>query len=97
MPFFLRVLLITLVLMPLAHWGRLRLLEAARRKFENTLVGVIFGVVGFVVAVCFWTYVSPALFGSPAVELVSLAVALVVSHLIYGRMLTTYYRSADLA
>jgi hypothetical protein len=97
LPFFFRVLLITLVLMPLAHWGQLRLQEATRRKSENTIAAVIFGIVGFVGAVWCWTFVSPRLFVSPVVELATLVAALLVSQLIYRRNLTSYYRTADLA
>jgi hypothetical protein len=96
MPFFFRVLMVSLILMPLGHWGRFRLQSATRRRAGNTLVGVVFGITGFVIAVIFWAFVSPRLFGSPAVELATLAAALLVSQLIYRHKLTSYYRTADL-
>jgi len=97
MPFFFRVLLVTLILLPLAHWGRLRLQAATRRKSENTQVAVVFAIIGFVLAVGLGTLVSPRLFVSPLAELAALAVALLASQLIYRHNLTSYYRAADLA
>jgi hypothetical protein len=97
MPFFLRVLMLTVILMPLAHVGRLRLHAATRRRAENTMLGVIFGVVGFVVAVFLLTLAWPAIFVSPIVELITLLVALLISQLLYRHKLTTYYQTADLA
>lgn len=96
MPLFFRVLMITLILMPLACWGRLHLLAATRRRSENTLVGVIFGVTGFVIAVFVISFISRNLFGSPGVELAVLAGALVASQLIYRDKLMSYYRTTDL-
>ena len=97
MPYFFRVLMITLILIPLAHWGRLGLLAATRRKSGNTMVGVIFGVIGFVVAVLVLSYISAGLLESPALELGLLSVALLVSQLVYRHKLTNYFRTADLA
>ena len=95
-PFFLRPLLITLILMPLAHRGRLALRHATRRKAENTLVGVIFGVVGFIVAVAIGTFVSPRVFLAPVVEIIALTTTLLVSQLLYRWHLIGYYRETDL-
>jgi len=97
MPFFFRVLMVTVILMPLAHWGRIRLQAGARRGAENAMIGVIAGVIGFVAAVGLGTAVSSAVFGSPIVELGALSAAILVSQLIYRHMLTSYYRTADLA
>ncbi len=97
MPFYFRVLMVTLVLMPLGHWGRLRLQAAARRKAENTVVAVAFGVTGFVVAVFVCVFLLPLIFASPILELTTLVAALVISQLTYRHKLTSYYRTADLA
>jgi hypothetical protein len=97
MPFYLRPLLITVILMPLAHWGRLRLLAATRRKSENTLLGVVVGITGFVIAVGVATLISAASFRAPLAELVALIGALAVSQLLYRQMLMSHYRTADLA
>jgi hypothetical protein len=75
----------------------LRLEAATRRKAENTMVVAIFGVIGFVIAVVLGTFILPRLFGSPALELVALTVALLVSELLYRHRLTSYYGIADLA
>jgi hypothetical protein len=96
MPYFFRALMVTLILMPLAHRGRLALLAATRRRAENTMVGVIFGICGFVVAVLVLAVISAGLLESPAVELAVLAAALLVSQLIYRQMLANYFRTADL-
>ena len=97
MPYFFRALMITLILIPLAHWGRLGLIAATRRKSEYTMVGIIFGVTGFVLAVLVLSVISAGLLKSPAVELVVLVVALLVSQLVYRHKLTDYFRTADLA
>ena len=97
MPFFFRVLLITLILMPLGYQGRLKLQAAARHKAENTMLVVIFAVIGFVAVVGFLTFLSPRVFGSPAVELAALAAVLLASRLIYSNWLQNYFRFADLA
>jgi len=61
------------------------------------LVGLIFGVSGFVLAVCATVFVSPRLFNAPAVELGALVVALLLSQWIYRQALIGYTRTADLA
>lgn len=97
MPLFLRALLVTVVLMPLVHRGRIRLRAATRRKDENTQVWTVFGIIGFVTVVTVATFLSAALFPRPATELAVLVVALVVSQVLYRRMLNVHYRTADLA
>jgi len=97
MPFFFRVLLITLILMPLVHRGRLQLHAATRRKAENGMVLVIFGVTGFVVAVCICAWISARILPAPGAELTVLAVALLVSQWVYRSNLARYYKTADLA
>ena len=96
-PFFLRALLVTVVLMPLAHCGRLSLRAASRRRDENTQVWVVIGVIGFVGIATLATFLSAALFHRPGVELAALTVALSVSQLLYRRHLSVFYRTADLA
>lgn len=96
MPFFFRVLLVVVILMPLAHRGRLGLQAAMRRRAENTMVAVGFGILGFGIAVSVGTFISPRLFGSPAVELVGLSVALLLSQWAYRRTLSNYYQTSDL-
>lgn len=97
MPFHIRVLLVTLVLIPLGHWGRLKLQAATRRKAENMLVAVSFGVTGFVVAVGACVFLSPRILVFPVAELVVLLGALVISQLTYRSKLSSYYQTADLA
>jgi len=97
MPFFLRVLLLTLVLMPMAYWGRLQLQEATWRKAENNMVAVIIGIVGFVILVSLLTALSGAIFDSPGIEVAVLITAILTSRLIYWRSLLNFYTTADLA
>jgi hypothetical protein len=96
-PFYFRVLLVTLFLLPLAHWGRLKVQEAERKKFENTLIGVIFGIVGFVLTTGIGTWLSPRLFGPPLTELLALSLLILASQLFYRHKLNRYYQTADLA
>ena len=46
MPFFLRALLLTMALMPLAYWGHFQLQEAMWRKAQNNWIAVVVGIVG---------------------------------------------------
>jgi hypothetical protein len=96
MPFYFRVLMVALILMPLGHWGRIRLQVAARRKAENTVVSLAFGVTGFVFAVGLGVFILPLIFVSPLHELGTLIAGLVVSQLIYRNKLASYYQTADL-
>ena len=97
MPYFFRALLITLILVPLAHWGRLTLWEATRRRSEHTMLGVIIGVTGFVLAVLALSVVSAGLLRPPAIELAGLSATLLASQLIHRQKLRNYFRTADLA
>jgi hypothetical protein len=97
MPYFFRVLLITLVLMPVAHRWRLQLEAATRKKADYTTIMVILAITGYSFAVSFLTFLSPRITGSFVVELATLVIALLVSQLIYRRWLLKYYRVADLA
>jgi len=95
-PSFLRRLAATVILMPLAHWGRLHLQVATQRKTENTLVAVIFGIIGFVAAVWVWSAFSPRLFANPLVELTVAALLFLLSNDVYRRKLRNYFSVADL-
>jgi len=97
MPFFFRVLMLTLVLMPLGYWGRAQLQEATWRKSQNILVGVIIGVCWFIIMVSFLTLVFTQLFTSALVELGVLTIALLISRVLYWRSLVNFYTTADLA
>ena len=97
MPFFLRVLLVTVILMPLAHRGRLSLVADLRRRVGNSQAWMVIAIIGFDLAVVVGAFVSSVLFANAAVELGVLATALVVSQAIYRRALVVHYRTADLA
>jgi hypothetical protein len=97
MPYYLRALLVTLVLMPLAHWGRFRLQIARREKAELTIIGIVFGGAGFVIAVVVGLWFTAVLFASPLAEFAVMAAAFAFTHLIYRKKLQDYYRTADLA
>ena len=96
MPFFLQPLLATVILMPLAHWGRLQLRVATHRKTDNTLVAAIFGVLGFVALVWIWTAFLQQLLASPLAELTVSAILLLLSQNLYRRKLMHYFSTADL-
>ena len=96
MPFFLQPLLATVILMPLAYWGRLHLQRATQRRTENTLVAFIFGIIGFVATVWIW---SAALSVIPA-PMMQIAVSILlfcVSQILYGRKLKSFFSTADLS
>ena len=97
MPLFFRVLMLTLVLMPMGYWGRVQLQEATWRKSQDMLVGLIIGVCGFVIMVSFLTLIFTQLFTSALVELGVLTIALLVSRMLYWRSLVSFYATADLA
>jgi len=97
MPWFLRALLVTVILMPVVHRGRIRLRAATRRKDEHTQVWVVFGIIAFVTVVTVATLLSGVLFPRPVTELTVLGVALVGSQLLYHRSLRVHYATADLA
>jgi hypothetical protein len=94
-PFFFRPLAITVIAMPLALWGHLQLQVAHRRKTENTLVAVVFGVIGFVATVWIATVLSPRAFPLPIVEVGVLTVLFVASALAYRSRLREYFSKAD--
>jgi hypothetical protein len=96
-PFFFRPLAITAIAMPLALWGHLHLQVAHRRKTENTLVAVVFGVIGFVTTVWIATVLSPRVFPLPIVEVGALAILFVASALVYRSRLREYFSKADVA
>ena len=96
-PFFLRPVAVTAVLMPLALWGNLHLLAAKRRREENTVVAVVFAIIGFVAAVWIGTALVPRVFPSSAVGAGVLAAVLVGSLLIYRSKLYEYFSKADVA
>ncbi len=96
MPFFLRPLLATIILIPLAQWGGLHLQVATKRKTDNTLVAVIFGVLGFVALAWIWTAFVPLLFVGPMRELSVSALLILLSQGIYWSKLRSYFSTADL-
>jgi len=95
-PFHLRALLATVVLMPLAHWGGLRLRPARARKSPNTLAALIFGLVGFVAVVGVWSFYSPLFLTTPPIELSVMVALVVISQLLHRRRLVRYFAVADL-
>jgi hypothetical protein len=97
MPYYLRALLVTLVLMPFGHWGRFRLQVARREKSELTIVGIIFGGAAFVIGVIVVMWFLALAFTSPLPEFAVLAAAFALTHAVYRNKLREYYRTADLA
>lgn len=96
MPFFLYPLMATVVLLPLALWGRLHLQVATQRKTENTLVAVIFGVLGFVAMAWILTAVTSRLFGGAMMQISVSILLFLLSQDIYRRKLRKYFSTADL-
>lgn len=96
MPFYFRVILITLVLLPLAYWGKLQVQTAAWRKDPYSMVGVSMGMLVFVLAGSLLVYLSSHAFESGVIELLVLVAGILISRSIYRRFLTTHYRTADL-
>ena len=94
-PFFLRPLAVTAILMPLALWGHLYLHIANRRKTENTIVALVFGVIGFVAIAWIGTAFIPRLIPSVGVEIGVLTVLVVASLLTYRSKLREYFSTAD--
>ena len=96
MPFFLRAMFITLILMPFAYWGGLQLRSAAWRNDPYSMVGISFGMAVFAVVAMVPIVIAGYVFQSPATELVILLALLGFSRLLYHNVLNRHYRSADL-
>ena len=97
MPFYLHPLLGTVILMPLALWGRLQLQSVSRQKTGNTLIGLVFGILGFVALVWIWTAIATRIFSTTLSELTVSAILLLLSQSLYSLALGRYYSAADLA
>lgn len=93
-PYFFHALAATVILMPIAHWGGLRLRDAVLRKMENTHMAVIFGVIGFVVVVWIWSALVPKLL-TPLAEIMVSALLFCVFQMIHREHLRKYYSAAD--
>ena len=97
LPFFMRPLMATTVLLPLLQYGRLRLQSPERHSDQNGFLLVAAGIIGFVVLVSTWTYFAPQVFVSARVEITAFLVLLVVSRLLLRTSLLRYFTSADLS
>lgn len=94
-PFFFRPLAVTAILMPPALWGHLRLHIANRRRTENTIVALVFGVIGFVAVAWIATAFIPRLIPWPTAEIGVLTVLFVISLVAYASKLREYFSTAD--
>jgi hypothetical protein len=94
---FFRAILVTLVMMPFAYWGRLQMHSATWRRDSYSMIGVSIGLSVFSAVTMILVVTSGFVFRSPAVELTVLLALLVVSRLLYRSGLRSYYRTADLA
>ena len=97
LPFFMRPLMATTVLLPLIQYGRLRLQSPERHSDQNGFLLVSAGIIGFVVLVSIWTYFAPQVFVSDRVEVSAFVVLLVLSRLLLRTSLLRYFTSADLS
>jgi hypothetical protein len=97
LPFFMRPLMATMVLLPLLQFGRLRLRSQQRQADQNGFLLVAGGIIGFVTLVSIWTYFAPQIFRTTRVEIVAFLVLLVTSRLLYWVVVKRHFASADLA
>ncbi len=97
LPFFVRPLIATTVLLPLLQYGRLRMQAPGRQKEQNAFLLVVGGVLGFVTMVSIWTYFAPQVFRTTRVEIVAFLVLLLTSRLVYWVAVRRHFASADLA
>ena len=95
MPFFLRVMMVTLILMPFAYRWRLSIRGAAWKKDAYSMIGVSFGMAAFSVVAVLLVFLSDWAFSSGFTELLVLVVFLLLSRVIYHNRLHAHYRSAD--
>jgi hypothetical protein len=95
MPFFLRGLLGTVALMPLALGASLRIRTSGGRSSSDALVWMVLGLIGFVVAVVTWSYHFPD-FGSPAIEITTSLALVATGQLAYRRWLRRFFAGGDL-
>lgn len=96
-PFFFRAILITLIMMPFAYWGRLQMQSAAWRRDSYSMIGVSIGLSVFSVVTMLPVILSGFVFKSPANELTVLLAFLALSRSLYRNGLRSHYRTADLA
>ena len=97
LPFYLRPLAATALLMPAAFTSGLWFSALVRRQSGNTLVANIFVVIACVGAVWALTLASPRIFHSPALEAIAIAALLMATQIVYLRWLERYFSTADLA
>jgi hypothetical protein len=95
MPYFVRVLMVTVVLMPFAYWMRQRLQLALAPGDAQPIVGIVLAQVVFVLAGLLLVYVVERL-GSDATQWVVLLLGLLISRAVYLAGLRSHYRTADL-
>ena len=96
-PYFFRVLLVTLILMPFAYWLSLLIGSPAIRQVNPSVVGIVLGQAAFVLVALLLMFVVGQLSLYPWVEILVLFVCLVLSRMLYGVYLRSWYRTADLA
>ena len=96
MPYYLRVLLITLILMPFAYHLGLRFQLSTWRREVTSLVGVGLAQAAYVLAVVVLAYVAGRVFRSALIELSFMLSGLVVSRLLHRARLRARFETADL-
>lgn len=96
LPFFMRPLMATTVLLPLLQYGRLRMRSPQRQTDQNAFLWVVAGVIAFVTLVSIWTYFAPRVFGATRVELAAFPVLLVISRLLHWARVKRHFATADL-
>ncbi len=96
LPHYLRVLLATLVLMPLVWWFRLRNGSCESWEPGERAVAMIFGILLIWIAIGMWSFLVPLMLPSAVAEVATLAVLLALSLWSYRRNLVRYFATADL-
>lgn len=95
LPYFLRVLLVTLALMPLAYLAGLRMRSRWERE-PHSMVGVSLGMAVFSAVVMVLVFLSESAFRSASNELIVLLAAVLASRPVLYRWLQHHYRTTDL-
>lgn len=96
LPFFFRVILVTLILMPFAYWGGLKLRSTAGQGDRYSMVGIALGMSVFSVSAMLLVFLSNFLFPSPWIELVVLLFVLLFSRMLLRARLRIHFQTADL-
>jgi len=97
MPYFLRVIFVTLILLPFVYWTHLQLAASGWRRAQDKRLAEMFVIFLFLFSVGLITAIAGAVFESALAELTGLSITLLISRFLYWRALVSFYTTADLA